>query len=457
VLVNIKKLDEFPKRFDRKSSFFKDDFLTTIIIILLNADNIMWIKRCINSIKRNTAEKTYEIITVIGMDKGGDMPWIQQHSDIVLLYEHKSHENFTEAYNEAIKISRGRQILFLHPYACVIENWLPPMIELLYSNDQLGIVSPSLIHSNDIGNYLKKISIQNMGELKDFLLKSENTINITDIKDGCLLIKKKVIDEIGFLDQRYSPFYSLAEDYVLTVRIAGYQLGLCKKSFVHYNDGQGIQKNFEKQFQDKWGFSLESYKENRQSFFKFICRYVKDNDKVLDIDTLCYKDLLGIQKINKKAILFGLTDNRYIDKINLEHIKIDLCLEKFNEKFNVIIIPNLFSKGNNMEKTLMSIKPYLNNNGVVVVRVENAMHYSYIYQLIQGDFPKKLSNACTYDDFSLLCKKAGYIIDHVEGINAQIERKEIEEKIELFINENNKKLLKAKTFFIAIKQSKSQL
>ena len=55
-----------------------------------------------------------------------------------------------------------------------------------------------------------------------------------------MLLKRKALDEVGLLDERFSPGQNEDVDLCIRLNLAGWQMRLCHNSFiVHYGHGNG--------------------------------------------------------------------------------------------------------------------------------------------------------------------------------------------------------------------------
>ncbi len=83
----------------------------------------------------------------------------------------------------------------------------------------------------------------------------------------CMLIKRKVIDKIGLLDERFFPGNFEDDDLGYRIQSEGYKLILCNDTFIHHFGSASFKENPEKfsklltenskRFINKWGFDSE--------------------------------------------------------------------------------------------------------------------------------------------------------------------------------------------------------
>jgi len=242
-------------------------FKTSIIILTYN--NLDYNKICIESIKKYT-NCDYEIIVVDNHSTDGTVEWLETQEDIKVIYN-KENLGFPKGCNQGIRIANGEEILLLNNDTIVTPNWLENLKECLYSSEEVAAVGPV---TNSCPNYQTiPIDYKSVEEMIVFAEK----YNINEAKKWeeklrligyCMLIKKDIVDEIGLLDERFTPGNFEDDDYSLRIRRAGYKLMLCKNSFIHHfgslsfgevsNDYSELLKRNRGEFFEKWG--LDPYK-----------------------------------------------------------------------------------------------------------------------------------------------------------------------------------------------------
>lgn len=162
--------------FKSGSSESKQYKKTAIIVVTYKA--IDYVKKCIGSIQKHT-HIPYELI-VIDNNSNDQVPhYLKSIKDITLILNHEN-RLLTPAQNQGLKAiaDDAAYVLFLNPDMEIFrEDWLIRMINLLESDEHIGIVGP-------ICNY------HPLGPLKG------------NIDMCCLLVRRQVIDVCG-LDENY--------------------------------------------------------------------------------------------------------------------------------------------------------------------------------------------------------------------------------------------------------------
>lgn len=405
-------------------------------IVILTYNNLEYTKQCIDSIRIHTKYGTYEIIVVDNASSDDTVEWLKKQEDIKKIFNNEN-QGFPKGCNQGIEIATGENILLLNNDIIVTVNWLSNMVKCLYSSEDIGAVGAV---SNSVAYYQQiPINYSNLDELNGFA----ERYNISDSSKWeerikligfCMLIKKKVLDEIGLLDERFSPGNFEDDDLSLRIREKGYRNILCKDTFVHHYGSASFGKSDsyisllninEEKFYEKWKFITQDTTNINYNLIELI---KEDNNRefsVLDIGCGCGANLLAIKNKYKNVKLFGVDKNEYV----LEQAKMiaqtyncdaESFQFSFNEnKFDYIIMDNILNLLYKPEKFLSKIKSYLKNNGKLIISAANAMNYRFIYSVLSGnklhrnsmifniiyDKPTTLFN---YNELSSLLVNCGY-------------------------------------------------
>lgn len=204
-------------------------------------------KLCIESIIKYTKAESYEIIVVDNGSADGTREWLREQN--VIKINNSSNQGFTKACNQGIKISSGDNILLLNNDVIVTKNWLSNLLTALYSSSDIGAVGPlTNLCSNNQAIAIKYSSIEEMERFAENLNKSNSTLwqEKERLIGFCFLFKRQLIEEIGYLDEIFSPGNYEDDDYSLRIRLAGYRLLLCRDTFIHHFGSVSFKEDNEK-------------------------------------------------------------------------------------------------------------------------------------------------------------------------------------------------------------------
>jgi GT2 family glycosyltransferase/ubiquinone/menaquinone biosynthesis C-methylase UbiE len=272
--------------------------LVSIVIPVYNQWNYTY--NCLKSIKENTVDISYEII--IADDVSSDETKnISKYISNINVIRNEKNLGFLLNCNNAAKTARGRYIHFLNNDTNVQKSWLSSLVELIESENNIGMVGSKLVFSNgklqEAGGIIwNDASGWNYGRLDDPDKPEYNYVKEVDYISGAsIMIKKSLWEEIGGFDERYAPAYFEDTDLAFEVRKHGFKVLYQPKSVVVHFEGisngtdenNGIKsyqvKNKEK-FLNKWKSELEkNHFNNAENVFLARDRS-KDKKTILMID-----------------------------------------------------------------------------------------------------------------------------------------------------------------------------
>lgn len=355
-------------------------------IIILTYDNLKYSKLCIESIRKYTKKNTYEIIVVDNNSRDGTVQWLKEQNDLKVIYN-SNNMGFPKGCNQGIEIAKGENILLLNNDVVVTYSWLDNLVKCLYSSDDIGAVGPL---TNRCSNYQAiPIRYENLDEMSTFAKK----FNVSNPKKWeerlrligyCFLMKKKIVDKIGLLDEIFTPGNCEDNDYSLRIRKAGFRLILCKDTFIHHFGSVSFKKNPKEfkavlrinngKFKDKWGIDVSYFKIIRQDITSIIKNSKNQLLNILHIGCGAGGTLLDIKNKIPEAKLFGIEENGKAI-INTEHFaKIDIGKEDIIKKypknfFDFIIINTHIKKDNYYSKILDMVADHLKDSGYFILEL----------------------------------------------------------------------------------------
>ncbi|MFD1139405.1 glycosyltransferase [Paenibacillus urinalis] len=387
------------------------DPLTSIIILTHN--KLEYTQDCINSIRKHTDPGSYEIIVVDNKSNDGTQEWLHEQRDIKTIFN-ENNLGFPKGCNQGIEISSGENILLLNNDILVTPSWLDILLNGLYSSENIGAVGPV---TNNAAYYQ---SIQTSYESIEQMYHFAQNYNRPDPRKWerrlklvgfCMLIKKKVFEELGFLDEIFTPGNFEDDDLSFRMIKSGYELRLCKDVFIHHygsvsfrNDNREylelLEKN-EKKFMGKWGFNSTYSSNIRNDIISLIDEDVSANLRILEVGCACGGTLLGIKNKYPNAQLFGLELNESSAAIastfaEVEAADVEQNLTYPEDFFDYIIFPDVLEHLNDPWVVVENVKKHLKKDGKVLASIPNIMYYSVLRDTLNGRW--------TYTDAGLLDK-----------------------------------------------------
>lgn len=284
-------------------------------IVIVNWNTKELIRDCLDSIYKNTKNLNYEIIVVDNNSTDESISMLKEsfcsYSNFTLI-ENKDNKGFASANNQAIKISKGESILLLNPDTKINGDVLKRSYECLNEEEKLGIVGCKVLNPDGTIQLAcrrmiptPKDAFYKLFGLSRLFRKSSNLTryNMTYVSEddfldvdsvsGCfLMIKKDVIDKIGYLDDKFF-MYGEEMDWCLRAKKAGYIVRYCPVgTIIHYKGESSKQLGIKATF--------EFY---RAMFVFYNKNNSKESNFILNIIVYMGIFLLGFLAITKSIIL----------------------------------------------------------------------------------------------------------------------------------------------------------
>jgi GT2 family glycosyltransferase len=217
-----------------------------IVICIHNA--LTDVKYCLNSVINNTTQP----FSLILVDDGSDPETRDYLADFSFkngctLLRNEQAEGYTFAANHGLRKSKGDYVVLLNSDTIVTSGWLDRMVACAEQDPKIGLVGPlsnqatwqsipKLFDQEDWAeNPLPEdITIAQMGEWVSYY--SRRLYPKLQFLNGfCMMIRRQVIDEIGFFDEdHFGKGYSEENDYCLRAREAGWYLALADDVYIFH-------------------------------------------------------------------------------------------------------------------------------------------------------------------------------------------------------------------------------
>lgn len=214
---------------------------TTFIIVSYNG--MYFMQKCLESIRAYCAPESYSVIVVDNASTDGVTDWLAEQPDITLILCDEN-TGFPIGCNIGIQYASPKDDIFLlNNDTRMTHNALFWLRMGLYENEHIGATS---CVTNYCGiDQLHDVIFSLPGEYLEYA----KTINIpctnpyeekNKLWGGAMLIKRHVLDEVGLLDEEFTPGYFEDDDFSMRIYAAGYRLLVCHNCFIYHAGSQSF-------------------------------------------------------------------------------------------------------------------------------------------------------------------------------------------------------------------------
>lgn len=371
-------------------------------IIILTYNKLDYTKVCINSIKKYNSIDNCEIIIVDNNSTDGTVEWLKQQEGIKYILN-KENKGFPAGCNQGIEIAaKNNDIFLLNNDTVIMPNSIFNLRMGLYSSEDIGAagsVSNSVSYYQQISEHYDAFDDYMNFALRNNITNEESYEERVKLVGFAMLIKRKVVNEVGLLDERFTPGNYEDDDISLRIVAQGYKLILCKDSYIHhfgsisFKDEPSKYNNLLKinsiKFREKWGFEAREGLEIIYNITDLINEEENSKLSVLQIGCNCGGTLLRIKNKYKNSNLYAIEKNKDYTEILKPFVKIlnphDYISKEYAGNFDYIIITEIYDYFNNNGEILKYIEYYLKSNGLLIipipadnVKLEDITKYNYI-------------------------------------------------------------------------------
>lgn len=374
----------------------------SIVILSYNLKDICI--QCIDSIRKNNAPGSMELIVVDNASSDGIVEWLRQQEDIVCIFN-QSNKGFPYGCNQGIKAAEpDNDILLLNNDTEVLPHSIFWLRMGLYSEGRIGAAGSV---SNCAANW--QMIDETFQTIEEYRAHGR-TMNLP-LKNACekktwlmgfaMLIRREALDGTGLLDIRFTPGGYEDNDISIRLQQNGWQLALCHNSFIfHYGSGVGKNRDFWSSYgganagklREKWGFDLLYYTRCRTDLIGYI-REPKDAViRVLEIGCGCGDTLSKIAYLWPRAEVRGVERNEAAAKTGANYLNIiqgdieTLVLPYEKGYFDYIILGDVLECFAHPQETIEKMIPCLRENGKFLCSVSNIIHESVLLSMLKGNF-----------------------------------------------------------------------
>jgi GT2 family glycosyltransferase len=217
-----------------------------------------FLQECLRSIEDTTRRLKFEVIVVDNGSQDGTIEFLKNEHPTVSIVQNEVNAGFTRPMNQALHISNGRFLLQLNPDTVVLQDALDKLVGFMDAHSDVGICGPKVLNRDHtlqkscrrgesrpwavLSHFLGLANLfpekKRFGEYQLTYMDEDETHQVAGVAGSCMLIRRNVIDRIGYLDERFFAYQEDA-DLCFRAREAGWKIYYYPESQVIHYGGQG--------------------------------------------------------------------------------------------------------------------------------------------------------------------------------------------------------------------------
>ncbi|MFA6028557.1 MAG: glycosyltransferase family 2 protein [Elusimicrobiota bacterium] len=209
--------------------------LTSLVIPVHDA--LPQLRACVESIRRNTGAP-YELLLVDNGSSPATVRWLRRQKGLRVVFN-RTNTGFAHAVNQGMRAARGRFVAWINSDLVLTPGWLERMLDALQSDPALGAVGPYTdrtvglqvvagaegLEGKALDLFASAWALQHGGRRRE----AHRLVGF------CVLLKKRAVDAVGLLDERFGVGCYEDFDYCLRLRQAGFKLAVAEDVFIRHH------------------------------------------------------------------------------------------------------------------------------------------------------------------------------------------------------------------------------
>ena len=231
--------------------------MSNMLSIIIVSWNTAWfLENCLASIKANPPTSPFENWVVDNASTDDSPRMVREKFPKVHLVENRENLGFARANNQAIQRCTGKYILLLNPDTFVAPGALQALVDFLDEHPEAGAAGARILNpdgSLQISSHPRPtlsrelwrlFHLDSLSPYAEYPLTEWETNQAQEVDvliGACLLLRKEILDQVGFLDEDYF-MYSEEVDLCYRIQRAGWRLFWVPQAEVVHFGGQSTQQ-----------------------------------------------------------------------------------------------------------------------------------------------------------------------------------------------------------------------
>lgn len=212
---------------------------TSVVITSYNRkDEVVRLLQCF---KKQVTKITPELILVDNASTDGTAEYIKKHFPKIILIVNKKNELAVKARNQGFKAATGKYILSIDSDNYFTNDFLSILIKEMENDSRVGMVGPLMLYlkyPNKIFFAGADISLASSLTHFDYLFSDCRKVQLykkfTGHIPNCFLFKRKILSEIGYMDEDYIMSYG-ESDFAERIKKSGYKILFSPQSTIYHD------------------------------------------------------------------------------------------------------------------------------------------------------------------------------------------------------------------------------
>lgn len=397
-----------------KQRRMKENLLT----ILIAHNQLELVKRQIKMLLLFSSIDKRNLIIVDNYSDDGLDEWLKQQENLNYIICDEGLEKYSVILNTIIQeFVTKEDILLLSPQYLPLPKCIENLYDTLHENVNAGAVCADVISfDSPIGK-----DFANAAAYAEEHQNQRRKSRVICLAEGAVMIRNELLQEKEGFDEQLKLPKNVLRDFAFNKVCANWELFLVENAYVYEMPliAEDVYLQFfgedsdRKRLKESWKMNYFNDRPN-VGLLTYIERGKEEEFSVLEIGCDCGVNLLHLKNLYKNVVLYGVEMNPMAARIashiaEVQVVDIEKEALKFDGvKFDYIVFGDVLEHLRDPEAALRYCRKILKKDGKILASIPNLMHYSVLYQLLNGDF--------TYSDMGLLDRTHVHFFTHNEII-----------------------------------------
>jgi GT2 family glycosyltransferase len=240
----------------------------SVVVVTYNNRDLN--RLCLQSLLARTEWPNREILVVDNASSDGTVGLLdemsERHADLRVV-RLGTNRGFPAAANIGLSESSGVHLVLLNNDTVVPRGWATALVRHLSSDPKLGLVGPV---TNAIANEARvRVGYRDLADMPawaaDWVRRHDGeTFPISMLAFFCVALRRRVLEDVGLLDERFGVGLFEDGDYNRRARERGWEVRCARDAFVHHwqmasfrrlgrDEYLRVYEENRKRFEEKWG------------------------------------------------------------------------------------------------------------------------------------------------------------------------------------------------------------
>lgn len=217
-----------------------------------------YLQACLRSIYEHPPDDAYEIIIVDNHSNDGTLEMLRNEFPQVKIIANATNLGYTAPMNQALRKGQGKYLLQLNPDTIIHPQAFNRLMAFMETQPKAGICGPKVLNTDGslqkpcrrgesrpwaVFTYFLGLSSlfpksKLFGEYLMNYMDEDEIHEVAGVSGSCMLIRRDVIDQIGYLDERFFAYQEDA-DYCFQARKKGWKIYYMPTAEITHFGGQG--------------------------------------------------------------------------------------------------------------------------------------------------------------------------------------------------------------------------